>query len=350
MSSQQHIKLIGAVGSPYTHKMLALLRYRHIAYSVTWAHPSAALDVMGIEKPRPCLLPTFLYENDDGSYEAVCDSTPIIRDLETTHTQRSVIPSNPIMAFLNYLIEDFADEWCTKYMFHYRWHPSKDADNAGTFLPLTMDVSLSSQDLSDSKDAFSQHQINRLYVVGSNATTAAAIDASFRRFLLAIEGLFTQREFLFGTRPASADFALFGQLSQLIGVDPTSRQIAHDIAPRTIAWVGRMNDLSGIEASPTAWCQADEMFAALKPLLQEIGRGYVPAMLANNAAVKQGDKDWQCTIDDTNWAQLTFPYQAKCLRWLNEQYQALSEKDQGDTLALLNSNNCGAIIQNINSA
>ena len=46
----------------------------------------------------------------------------------------------PVAAFIDYLIEDFGDEWCTKYMFHYRWYPAEDADNAGTLLPLGMDV------------------------------------------------------------------------------------------------------------------------------------------------------------------------------------------------------------------
>ena len=39
--------------------------------------------------------------------------------------KRSVIPTDSALAFINYLLEDFGDEWCTKYMFHYRWHEKK---------------------------------------------------------------------------------------------------------------------------------------------------------------------------------------------------------------------------------
>ena len=82
MSTPERLRLIGGTGSPYTRKMVALLRYRHIPYSVTWADPATTLDTMGIEKPRPTFLPTFLFKDDAGGAKATCDSTPIIRRLE----------------------------------------------------------------------------------------------------------------------------------------------------------------------------------------------------------------------------------------------------------------------------
>jgi glutathione S-transferase len=121
MTTQNTVQLIGATASPYTQKMLALLRYRRLPYTVTWGDPATVCESLGIAPPRPVLLPTFLF-NEDGALQAICDSTPVIRRLERDHVGRSVIPSDPALAFIDYLIEDFADEWCTKYMFHYRWH------------------------------------------------------------------------------------------------------------------------------------------------------------------------------------------------------------------------------------
>ncbi|MEK9872001.1 MAG: glutathione S-transferase N-terminal domain-containing protein, partial [Gammaproteobacteria bacterium] len=186
MARQEPTRLVGGVGSPYTQKMVALMRYRRIPYAVHWGMIEPTCAAMGIQPPRPALMPTYFFE-EEGGLKAVCDSTPIIRRFEEMYSGRSVIPTDPATAFIDYLLEDFADEWCTKYMFHYRWYPEADADNAGTMLPLTNDVSLPEDQLKHFKEMFSQRQIGRLYVVGSTDTTAPVIDASYRRFLTAME-------------------------------------------------------------------------------------------------------------------------------------------------------------------
>ena len=43
MSQKQPLKLKGAPGSPYTRKMLAYLRFRHIPYELLIGDQSAAL-------------------------------------------------------------------------------------------------------------------------------------------------------------------------------------------------------------------------------------------------------------------------------------------------------------------
>ncbi len=344
MASPQRLRLIGGTGSPYTRKMVALLRYRHIPYGITWGDPASTLDAMGIAKPRPTLLPTFLFTDDQGGIEAVCDSTPIIRRLEALYPGRSVLPTDPALAFLDYLIEDFGDEWCTKYMFHYRWYPPEDADNAGTLLPFSMEVTLPEEAHRQFKRVFSERQIGRLYVVGSNDNTAPVIDASYRRFLAAMENHLARQPFMLGTRPGAGDFALYGQLTQLVGFDPTPRAIAHQVSPRTVAWVDRMEDLSGIDPVAQDWNSAGDIPASLRGILAEIGRVYVPALLANAQAVEAGEKSWEAEIDGARWTQQTFPYQAKCLRWINEQYRALGDDDRARVDTLLDGTGCEAVI------
>ena len=55
---------------------------------------------------------------------------------------------------------------------------------------------------------------------------------------------------------------------------------------------------------------------------------YAPAQLSNVKSVIAGEKSWEAKIDGAVWTQQSFPYQAKCLRWTNEYYQALSESDR----------------------
>lgn len=333
MTSHEPIRLVGGTASPYTQKMVALLRYRRVPYAVTWGQPDRVCDALAVEKPKPIFMPTFFFD-EGGVNRAQCDSTPIIRRLENMYAGRSVLPGDPALAFIDYLIEDFADEWCTKYMFHFRWYPQADADNAGTLLPLGMDVSMATDAHGHLKQWVAERQIGRLYVVGSNDTTAPVIDASYRRFLAAMEDHLANQKFMLGKRPAAGDFGLHGQLTQLVGFDPTPRNIAHEVSPRTVAWVDHMRDQSGLEPVEDDWISLEEQPESLRGLLREIGRVYAPAQLANARAVQEGDKTWECEIDGALWTQQTFPYQAKCLHWTRERYQALSAGDRArvDTL------------------
>ena len=316
------LKLIGGVGSPYTQKMLALLRYRRIPHTPIWGQPDQVCEQLGVEKPRPPLMPTFLFE-EGGTTKAFCDSTPIIRRLEDTYSSRSVLPDDSALAFIDYLIEDFADEWCTKYMFHYRWHFPADADNAGTLLPLQFDVTLDADTLAQFKSYFTERQISRLYVVGSNETTAPIIDNSYRRFLSAMEAHLQKQKFMLGNRPAAGDFGVFGQLTQLVAFDPTPRSIAYELSPRTVAWVDLLRDQSALEPAKSDWVTLEEQPQTLKEIIAEIGRVYAPAQLANSEAVAVGEKSWSCNIDGAEWTQPTFPYQAKCLKATRDIYFSL---------------------------
>ena len=341
--ASDRIQLIGPTASPYTQKMVALLRYRHIPYSVTWGDPEVILDKMGIEKPKPILMPTFLFE-EDGGVKAITDSTPITRRLEGMFAGRSVLPSDPALAFIDYLLEDFGDEWCTKYMYHYRWYPKEDADNASTLLPLGLDVSMPAQESTQMKNWFAERQVERLYVVGSNDTTAPMIDASYRRFLTAMDKHLSNQHFILGNRPGAGDFSLYGQLSQLVGFDPTPRAITHKVSPRTVAWVKQMDDQSGIAPDENDWMTLEDAPDSLRGLLNEVGRVYAPALLANARAVEAGEKNWEAKIDGATWTQKTFPYQAKCLLWINEQYRNLGDEDRVRVDTLLEGTGCEAML------
>jgi len=324
--------------------MLALLRYRHIPHEVIWGNPGARLEELGITPPKITFEPTFLFQDDKGSIEAVCDSTPIIRRLENSHARRSVIPADPALAFIDYLLEDFGDEWCTKYMFHYRWHREVDANNAATILVTSADVTVPADELSAIQKMFKERQVGRLHVVGSNATTTPIIEASYIRLLKALERHFEQQPFLLGRRPGAGDFAIYGQFSQLVGYDPTPRAIAHEVSARTVGWVNQMEDESGLDPRESDWASIEQSPDSLRGLLGEIGRVYVPAQLANAEAVRRSEKTWEAKIDGASWTQRTFPYQAKCLRWINQEYRALGDVDQGRVDRLLGGTGCEKLL------
>lgn len=163
MTLAQPLRLMGAPGSPYTRKMLAYLRYRRINYEFMLGDQSTNLD---LPKPKVELLPTFYLPNDEGKIEAVVDSTPLIRRFEQAFTGREAVPSNPVLAYINYLIEDYADEWLTKSMFHYRWHYDADIKKAGSILPLWRGLRIDNEQHHNFSAFIADRQISRLYVVG----------------------------------------------------------------------------------------------------------------------------------------------------------------------------------------
>ena len=103
------LTLIGAPPSPYTRKMIALMRYRHIPYNIIWGDPQSLLSGefknLGIDPPKPVLLPTFILPDEKGILKAETDSTPLIRRFEVEYEDRKCLPADPALNFLNFLLE-----------------------------------------------------------------------------------------------------------------------------------------------------------------------------------------------------------------------------------------------------
>ena len=319
------IDLFGAPGSPYTRKMLSLMRYRHIPYRVHWQRVGAkGVSQKNFPQPKVSLLPTFYFPNEMGALEAVTDSTPILRRLEQDYAGRSAIPADTAYAFLNWLIEDYADEWLTKAMFHYRWHYPADIKKAGSILPRWGNISGSDEELATISELVSTRQIDRLSYVGSNATTKPVIEGRFETFLTLFNNHLQVSPYLFGARPSSADFAIYGQLTCLALFDPTPQALITSRFPRIYAWVEIMEDLSGLSADETDWV-AEDPAPTLTGLLAEIGSIYMPYLVANAEAVMSGAETMKTSIDGKPWEQTPFTYQAKCLAWTRDYYCNLPE-------------------------
>jgi glutathione S-transferase len=337
------IRFSGMPGSPYTRKMLAVLRYRRLPYEFLIGDASAP----DLPQAKVKLLPTFYLPNAQGQLEAVVDSTPLIRRLEAEFDQRSVLPPDPVLGFLNYLLEDYGDEWLTKAMFHYRWHYQADIDMAGTILPMWRDISAAPEQLAARKRFIAERQISRLYVVGSSPATAAVIERSYERFLAIFDRLLQAQPFLFGQRPSAADFALYAQLTQLAKFDPTPAGVCLRDAPRVHAWTDLLDDQSGNPAAADGWMPRAALAEVQGELLGEVGRVYVPFLLANAQAIGRGDAEFSTTIDGQAWSQPVFPYQAKCLQWIREEFARLGQDDRQTVRRLLAGTGCEPLLEGV---
>jgi len=328
------LRIAGAPGSPYSRKLRAVLRYRRIPHA--WIQIGSR-EARELPRPRSELLPQLVLP---GAREALTDSSPLIRRLEAQYAGRSVIPDDPALAFLDALIEDYADEWLTKPMFHYRWAFAPDVSQAAALLPRWRRIEEPEDAAVAAGKSFAERQIGRLAVVGSNATTAPVIEDSYVRLLERLDARLREGPFVFGARPSACDFGLYGQLSQLAGFDPTPRAIALERAPRVVAWVDLVEDLSGLEPPGDGWIARGAISPSLRELFAEVGRVYAPFLLANADALANRAERVECEIDGHPWVQKPFPYQGKCLAWLREGYSALASGDRGAVDAVLAGTGC----------
>ena len=72
----------------------------------------------------------------------------------------------------------------------------------------------------------------------------------------------------------------------------------------------------------------------LRSLIIELATLYIPYLKLNAEAVLNGAELVDGELDGRPYQQNPFPYQAKCLQWIGEQYAALSDGDKARLAAL----------------
>ena len=341
MTDPHPIIIGGAFSSPYSLKMRAVLRYRRIPFR--WVLRNSRWDDLPDVPVK--IIPVLVFPDDEGHHgEAMVDSSPQILRLEADHRERRVVPADPALACIDALIEDYADEWVTKMMYHYRWTYGPDIEKAGRLLPLDQDLQAGDAHLERAHDWIIERQVGRRVLVGSTDENQPIIEGSYERLLDRLQAHLATGDFLLGDRPGRGDFAVFGQLKPLLWWDPTPTAIAVARAPRAVHWVERVDDLSWWPVEGEAgWSDVADLATTVHDLLGEIGRTYVPFMVANAAALDEGRDEVVCEIDGQEYRQAPFPYQGKCLRWLREGYAALDDRARATVDSVVADTGCGQL-------
>jgi glutathione S-transferase len=327
--------IYGGLGSPYSMKMRAVLRYRRLPY--IWRQMEMGDDKVFKNVKAP-VIPVI--EFPDGTWHN--DSTPMIFELERHHKERSIVPNDPVTAFLAYLLEDFADEWGTKAMFHYRWYRERDQKQMSEWLAFDRLKGAGRDVILKAANAFRERQVGRMPVVGCTPENAPIIEESARCILSLFEAHVTEERYLFGARPSLADFGWMGQLSQL-ATDPTPCDLMRAEYPFTYRWLANLDDASGVEGE---WRDpAAPQPAAVKGLLKLAGEIYFPFLLANAEAVAKGAETFSVTLLGQTYTQGAFKYQVKCLAELRAVFAMLEAGARSKISGLLEENGCLAPLE-----
>ncbi|MGQ0532842.1 MAG: glutathione S-transferase family protein [Caulobacteraceae bacterium] len=307
-------RLYGAELSPYSVKVLSYLRYKDIEFE--WLPRAQTRQEEFQRYAKLPLIPVLVDANDD----ALQDSTPIIEKLEAQFPEPTIMPDHPGLAFLAALLEDYADEWLNKAMFHYRWsYPEDQQSAAKRIADMIFEGAKKPEGIEEQVRA---RMVGRLYHVGSSAETAPLIEGSFTRVLTLLDKLLADRPYLFGGRPSLADFGLAGQLAQLRS-DPTPGAMLQAQAPNVVRWLDRMQSPKA-EGEFEAFADVRDELVEL--LSAEIAGAYLLWMDANARAVANDASGVAVDIAGTTFVQKPQRYAAKAFAELKRK-RALVEDE-----------------------
>jgi hypothetical protein len=185
--------------------------------------------------------------------------------------------------------------------------------------------------------AFRARQVGRMELVGCTEANAALIETSTGALLSALEAHVVEHHFLFGTRPSLAEFAIFGQLSQL-ATDPSAQDMMRPDYPYTYRWLAHLDDLSGLEGESAE--SKSGTSTSVSSILKIVGAVYLPFLAANARALADGASRFSIEAFGLRYEQAPFKYQAKCLSELKRAYSNLPREAVAGLTPLLDATAC----------
>lgn len=307
--------IYGALGSPYSMKVRAAMRAKRLVH--TWTGMTAEDRQSVMPNVRAPVIPVI--RMPDGSWTN--DSTPFLLSLEGEG--RDLLPQSPIARFACLLLEDMADEWFMKAMFHFRWAYEDDAEWCANWLMFDTLPNAGRKAVEDAAATIRERQIRRMALVGCTPQTGPLIEASWKRICRELEALATSSSrFLFGDRISLADLGFYGQL-KVMSVDPTPMAWLRTETPYLYRWLDHADDASGIDGNWLA-----DTGPVVKNLLRIAGDTYLPFLDANASALDAGEDTFSLEIEGGTYTQGVFKYQAKCLHSLRSSWGELTTEDQ----------------------
>lgn len=305
-------RLFGAETSPYSLKVRSFLRYKGVEFE--WIARSAETEAAFQAEARVPTVPMLLSPGRPPNQ----DSTHILASVEADHSEPTAVPDDPACAALALMLEDYADEWLNKLMFFQRWGQKADREEAGQ---RTMEQLLGDnlpRAKKKTRDQIIKRMRDRLPLVGIERKNEKVLKPSFERFFTLLNAHLEQSLFLFGGSPSAADFALAGQVAQML-LDPTPAAWLQKNAPFVTAWSEFMDS----PKSGGPFKSLAELEVTLLPLFKdEFSVTYLPWAEANLVAAKAKEERVSLTLDGKPYEQVTQHYAARAYASVKQVVQA----------------------------
>jgi glutathione S-transferase len=251
-------RLFGAETSAYSTKMRSYLRYKGVPFDWTPRTQETEEELKRVSRfPTLPILVT-------ASGFAVHDTTPMMEALEADSPEPSATPADPALAFLACVLEEYADAWLAKTVFHYRWTRKKDQRLAAARTIDDYYVTSPPADRKAAEELALESMTGQLKTMQLDGDLGDALEKSFKRFVKLLDEHLRKHLFIFGERPSIADFAIAGQLIQMMK-DPTPAKIIEKDGEFVAKWCEFMS-------APTAsgpFAALDDLGETLAPLFRD---------------------------------------------------------------------------------
>lgn len=312
-------RLFGAETSAYSTKMRSYLAYKGVPFE--WTPRTEASEDELRRVSRFGTLPVLV----TASGFAVHDTTPLIEALEADSPEPSATPSDPVTAFLACVLEEYADVWLAKATYHYRWTRRKDQRLAAQRTIEEYYTAAPPDDRKSLEDRAIETMTGQLKALQLGGDLGGPIEKSFKKFVKLLDDHLRKHLFLFGERPSVADFAIAGQLIQMLK-DPTPAKIIEKDGPFVVKWCEFMS-------APTAsgpFAALDDLRATLGPLFgDDLAQFFLPWAAENLESSLAGAETFDITLGKDKLTLTPLRSAARSFRELRRKFVS------GQTIAAL---------------
>ena len=269
--------LIGTPFSAATVKARLFLRWANLPMT---ENPATLNVVQTYIKPRLKSVATPVIVCSD--QHAYTDTRLLLDSLRRDHAARTVHPDTPAQRFASDLLEAWSDSRFSRQADYLFWVCEREQAEARLprFLQTDTPADLAARQARLVVAQLNQHFSKR----GLDEQAADSVKAQLQASLERLDKALGDSPFLFGERPAMAEFSLAGALQVLSTTQAGSDML--DKHPRLKTWRTRLSGIDGLAQG--AHRKASSSPSAFMQLMRHVAQDFVPQALDSATAVS----DW----------------------------------------------------------
>ena len=269
--------LIGAPFSAASVKARLFLRWANLPMQ---EKPATVDVIQSYIKPRLKTVATPLIVSSD--HIAFTDTRLLLDGLNSDHVAHTVLPDTPAQRFASDLLEAWSDSRFSgdaEYLF---WVCERDTAEARLATFLEAD---SPAEQAERRARLVAGQVGKQFSkLGLDKKAEPSVKARLAATLTRLDKALGESPFLFGERPAMAEFSLAGGMQVLSGTRAGSDMLEN--FPRLEAWRMRLSAVDGLAQGDHR--KASSCPSAFMQLMRHVAQDFVPGALESASAVS----DW----------------------------------------------------------